>query len=70
MQNIYTHRLAGVPAAGLGPAELALEVVNRHDLHHNDALGLVLQVQVPVGHWIRPVELVPFQGQRCGNKSI
>jgi len=60
-----THLLAGVPSSGPILAELAFEVINSDNLHHNAALSLFFQIQIPGGSGVGPIEFVPFQGERC-----
>lgn len=52
VHHYSTYLLTGVPAAGSILAELAFEVVDGDDLHHDAALHLVLQVQVPRGRGV------------------
>ena len=63
------HLLTGVTSSRRIFTKLAFEVVDRDNLHHNTTLGLFLQVEIPGGGGVRPVELVPLQGERCGSEK-
>lgn len=67
IENLVTraHLLTGVPSPRSIFAELAFKVINCDNLHHNAALCLFFQIEVPSGSGVGPIELVPLESESC-----